>query len=200
VNVRFPVFGEAESEPVNLAEATIDWFTYKPTKITFNYQYTHNHSISEVATIGQSLYKYSGGPTFFEFIAQDVDDYTFTLTIGYTNATQNLTVLVGLFSGNLPPQGFSIKGKLADTIIINVHLKVTEQPSYPTDDQVADAVVNKIQQNLVQQQEENRKLWEQVKTATMTSNIYGVIASVCSVVALLLAAYTFARRRVREVA
>lgn len=90
--------------PIIPHEYTLDIPTYAPTKITFNYAYTHNHSLYDVSTFGQSLYTHSGGPSFMEFIAEDIDDYFFTLELCY-NHPINQTLLIGVWSGSLPVIG-----------------------------------------------------------------------------------------------
>jgi len=174
-------------------EVIIDWPCYKPTKITFNYAYTHNHSISDITTVGASLYKHTGGPTFMEFIAEDIDTYTFRVTLNYANVTGQ-SILIGLWSGTQPLKGFTLKAS-SKTFIIHVRLAVMEQPSYPTESEVAQEVVHQIEQSLVQQQEENRRLLEEVQVATVTANIFGVIAASASTIALLLAGFGYRRRR-----
>jgi len=175
-------------------EVIIDWPCYKPTKITFNYAYTHNHSISDITTVGASLYKHTGGPTFIEFIAEDIDTYTFRVTLSYRNETSQ-SILVGLWSGTQPLKGLTLKAA-SETFIIHVRLAVMEEPSYPTESEVAEEVVHQIEQSLVQQQDENRRLLEEVQVATVTANIFGVIAASASTIALLLAGFSYRRRRV----
>jgi len=176
-------------EPEPCVEAVIDWPCFKPTKITFNYAYTNEHSIDNITTVGQSVYKHSGGPTFLEFIAQDIDTYSFILSVRYTNATEQ-TILIGLWSGILPMNGFSVKGR-SNLFVIKVRLSVTEQPTYPTETEVAKEVVNQIQQNLVIQQEENRRLMEELKASNMTISALSVATTILVVIALILSAFSF---------
>jgi len=174
-------------------EALIDWPCYKPTKITFNYAYTHNHSISDISTVGASLYKHSGGPTFIEFIAEDVDSYGFTIILRY-NVSTSRNILVGLWSGSEPLKSLTLVA-VANVFIIHVRLSLTEQPAYPTEIEVAREVVHQIELSLVQQQEENKKLLEEIQFVTFASSVLGVIAGTTSIIALILAGFTFRRRR-----
>jgi ABC-type nitrate/sulfonate/bicarbonate transport system permease component len=63
-------------------------------------------------------------------------------------------------------------------------LSVTRQPTYPSKDEVAAEVVHQVEQKLVIQTEENRKLMEQI-----TTTLYFVSAGVF--IALIVALLTF---------
>ena len=178
----------------DVTDITIDWPCYVSTKITFNYPYTHEHSISNITTIGQSVYKHSGGPDFLSFIAQDVDVYSFVVTLTYLNTTQYArTILIGLWSGDQPMKGFTIK-VATQKCVIRVRLELTEQPTYPTESEVAQEVVRQIEQKVVDLIEQNRQLTEEVRLTSLTASIFGVIAATASVIAVALAGFSFRRR------
>lgn len=181
------------ADPGDIIDVIFDWPCYKPTKVTFNYAYTHNHSLSDISTVGASLYKHSGGPTFFEFIAEDIDTYSFTIYLTYGNLTDQ-SVLIGLWSGSLSMRGFTVKGS-ARTFIIHVRLSLGEEPTYPSESEVAQAVVRQIQQALVNQTEENQRLRDEIAVATTTASIFGCIAAIASIAALAIGAWTFRRWR-----
>jgi hypothetical protein len=181
-------------------EASLDLQTYQTTKITFNFPYTNNASIGEVTTIGRGVYKYEGSATYLTFIADDVDGYSFQLRIHYesnqtaSNETLSRTVIVGLWSGTLPSDGYLYRSD-ASEFVITVRLSVTRQPTYPSKDEVAEEVTHQIEQKLVIQTEENRKLMEQI-----TATLYVVIVLVFIAVAMaslsfLLAGLASWRRR-----
>jgi hypothetical protein len=191
-------------------EASLDLQTYQTTKITFNFPYTNNASIGEVTTIGRGVYKYEGSATYLTFIADDVDEYSFQLRIHYeasppsnqtlgnetvsnvTTATRS--VIVGLWSGTLPSDGYLYRSDASD-FVITVRLSVSRQPSYPSKDEVADEVMNKIEQKLVIQTEENRKLMEQITTTLYISIVLVFIAIVMSMTSFALAGLASWRRR-----
>ena len=135
--------------PIIPHEYTLDIPCYAPTKITFNYAYTHNHSISDISTFGASLYKHSGGPNFYEFIAEDVDDYHFTLELRY-NTPVNQTILIGIWSGTMQMQGLDFES-LFEEVIIHVRLRVTTEKSYPSEEEVAQQVVQQVAKSLYEQ-------------------------------------------------
>lgn len=189
-------------------EASLDLQTYQTTKITFNFPYTNNASIGEVTTIGRGVYKYEGSATYLTFIADDVDEYSFQLRIHYepsqptnetsgnqtSNVTLSRTVIVGLWSGNLPSAGYLYRSD-ASEFIITVRLGVTRQPTYPSKDEVAAEVVKQVEQKLVIQTEENRKLMEQITTTLYVCIALVFIAVVMSMTSFVLAGLASWRRR-----
>jgi hypothetical protein len=187
-------------------EASLDLQTYQTTKITFNFPYTNNASIGEVTTIGRGVYKYEGSATYLTFIVDDIDVYSFQLRIHYETslpenqtsenqtATSTRTVIVGLWSGTLPSDGYLYRSDATD-FIITVRLGVTRQPTYPSKDEVADEVMNKIEQKLVIQTEENRKLMEQATTNQYLLIVLVFIAVVMASLSFLLAGLASWRRR-----
>lgn len=177
----------------NVYETSLDWPCFNPTKITFNFPYTNDHSITDIATIGSSVYKYTGGPTSLEFIASDVDIYSFTVTISYGNLTK-VTIMAGLWSGTLAMDGFSLTATCT-TFIIHVKLSTTTQPSYPSVSDVAQEVVHQLEQTVVQQQQENRALMADLERATTMNSIFATSATVIAIVSLLVIGFMFRRRR-----
>jgi len=173
-------------EPIPTPEYTLDLPCFVSTKITFNYAYTNNNSIYDITTIGASLYKYSGGPTYMEFIAEDVDDYFFTFQIGY-NLPTNQSVLVGIWSGTLPMQGLDYKGTWTK-IVFHIRLRVQNQPSYPTEEEVANQVVAQVQKNL---DDYYKAMNELVKSQNTTIFLVTGIAGIC-VISVLVIAIVFA--------
>jgi hypothetical protein len=192
-------------------EASLDLQTYQTTKITFNFPYTNNASIGEVTTIGRGVYKYEGSATYLTFIADDVDEYSFQLRIHYgasptnqtvsnatANATATRTVIAGLWSGTLPENGYMYQSD-ATEFVITVRLGVTRQPTYPTPEEVSKAVVNQINQTLVTQLEENRKLMDQMTTTLYVCIVAVFIAVVMSLLSFVLAGLASWRRRATSV-
>jgi hypothetical protein len=181
-------------------EASLDLQTYQTTKVTFNFPYTNNASIGEVTTIGRGVYKYEGSATYLTFIADDVDEYSFQLRIHYEanqtagNETLVRTVIVGLWSGTLPSDGYLYRSDATD-FIITVRLSVTRQPTYPSKDEVAAEVTHQIEQKLVVQTEENRKLMEQITTTLYVCIALVFIAVVMACLSFLLAGLASWRRR-----
>jgi hypothetical protein len=125
-----------------------------------------------------------------------VDEYSFQLRIHYepetsgnqtaTNATLTRTVIVGLWSGTFPSDGYLYRSDASD-FVITVRLSVSRQPSYPSKDEVAAEVVKQVEQKLVLQTEENRKLMEQI-----TSTLYVCIALVFIAVTMSMTSFVLA--------
>jgi len=165
---------------------------YAPTKITFNYAYTHNHSISNIQTVGASLYKHSGGPTYLEFIAEDIDTYSFTVELHY-KIPQNQTIVIGIWSGNQPMLGVSLFSHFED-VIIYVKLSVTKQPTYPTAEETALAVTQQISKDLADTYQAIKAAIDNQNQAILTNSILSLV-SVLAVAVLSTAYYVEIRRR-----
>jgi len=147
-------------------EFSLDLQTYKSTKITFNFPYTNQHSITDITTVGQSSYRHEGSGTHLTFIGEDIDIYSFTVILGYENETafnNTKNVLIGVWSGLETMDGYTITSDAA-IFVVHVRLSLTEQPSYPSSEEVSEAVVHKIEQDLVQQTEMVNGLVARVET------------------------------------
>ena len=184
------------SATMTVTELTLEPLSYKPTRITFNYQYTNNHTIGSISTIGHGDYSHSGGPTFMEFIAKDVDDYSFTVELQYTNATKQ-TVLIGLISGTMSVQGMGLTGN-TEVFRIYIRLRVTEQPSYPSKEELAKEYMRQTEQILVEQAETNRQLLEENRNTGVVVSSLSVITTILVMVCFVLTALTFRTRRPME--
>lgn len=131
--------GTAETAGLNLQ-------SYAPARILISYTYTNNFSVTDVSSIGKSLYKITSGPTSIEFKAEDVDKYTFTIEIKYA-AIVAQSVQVAVFSAGNPPEGiqFNVKGNV---VRVKFTLTVTAEPRYPSAQDVAEQVVLQVSNQL----------------------------------------------------
>lgn len=170
--------------PIIPHEYTFDIPCFTPTKITFNYAYTHNHSIYDISTFGASLYSHTGGPNFYEFIAQDVDEYHFTLEVSY-NIPVNQTILVGLWSGTLAMQGFSFRS-IYEHVVIHVRLRVQKEPTYPTEEDVAEQVVLQVQKNLENYYRQMNTLLANQNMVMLTVSVIAAVVAIVSVTTPIL--------------
>jgi hypothetical protein len=120
---------------------------YAPARILISYAYTNNFSISDVSSMGKSLYKVVSRRSSIEFKAGDVDRYTFTVEIKYA-ITVTQSIQIAVFSSNLAPEGiqFNVRGR---EIRLELTLTVTEEPKYPSAQSVASAVVQQVANELV---------------------------------------------------
>ncbi|RLI00095.1 hypothetical protein DRO19_00485 [Candidatus Bathyarchaeota archaeon] len=164
---------------------TLDLPLYAPARITINYAYTNNVSVRDISTLGQSMYKYSGGPTQVEFLAEDIDTYSFTVEIWYTKPV-NQTVTVGVWSGTAQPmQGLAYESHF-EHLIFHVTLRVTEEPHFPTEQEVAKATVAQIADELSQYYNQSRQLTESISQITITVSILALVSAIISIVSLLV--------------
>lgn len=168
------VFAQDVPPPQNqtLMEYTLDIPCYQPSKITFNYGYTNYNSISEISTVGQSLYKYSGGPNFMEFIATDVDDYMFDLELRYTEPA-NQSILVGIWSGIQPMQGLDYKASF-ERVVFHIRLRVTQQPQIPSGEQLANLTITQVTKALADQYNAMLKVIESQNATIMTVTLVSI--------------------------
>jgi len=129
--------------------ASFNLQAYLPARILISYSYTNNFSVTDITSLGQTIYKINTGPTSIEFKAEDaIDRYTFTVEIKYPEETTQ-SIQIAVFSGSQPPEGiqFNVKGK---SIVIRFVLTVSEQPQYPSPEEVAEQVVVQVANELIQ--------------------------------------------------
>ena len=135
--------GEAVSEV-----ASLNLQAYKPARIVITYAYTNNFSVSDVSSMGKSMYKITSGPTSIEFKAEDVDRYTFTVEIKYA-AVVGQSIQIAVFSAGNPPEGLQFNVKTS-VVRLQFTVTVTEEPSYPSAQEVAEQVVRQVANQLMQ--------------------------------------------------
>ena len=119
---------------------------YAPARIMVTYTYTNNFSVTDVSSIGKSLYKVISGPTSIEFTANDIDQYTFTVEIKYA-AIVTQSIQIAVFSGGYAPEGIQLNVK-GNVVRLKFTLTVTEEPRYPSAQDVAEQVVLQVSQQL----------------------------------------------------
>ncbi|MHA1711565.1 MAG: hypothetical protein ACTSUS_05825 [Candidatus Freyarchaeota archaeon] len=111
-----------------------------------SYAYTNNFSVTDVSSMGKSLYKIVSSPTNIEFRAEDVDTYTFTVEIKYAVVlTQSIQIAV--FSSNYAPEGFQFNVR-DDYVRFTFTFTVTAEPKYPSAQEVAEQVVRQVSDQL----------------------------------------------------
>ena len=128
--------------------ASLNLQAYKPARIVITYAYTNNFSVSDVSSMGRSMYKITSGPTSIEFKAEDVDRYTFTVEIKYATVVGQ-SIQIAVFSAGNPPEGLQFNVK-TDTVRLQFTVTVTEEPRYPTAQEVAEQVVRQVANELSQ--------------------------------------------------
>lgn len=173
---------------------TLDLPLYAPARITINYAYTNNVSIYDISTLGQSMYKYTGGPTQVEFIAEDMDTYTFTVEIWYEKPV-NQTVTVGVWSGTAQPmQGLAYESHF-EHLIFHVTLRVTEEPHFPTEQEVAKATVAQIADELSQYYNQTEKLTQDLTNSMAIISAMAIASIIMNMILLGVVAIIFYQTR-----
>ena len=139
-----PVYCEEEVPAV----ASFNLQAYAPARVVISYAYTNNFSVTDVSSLGKSLYKIVSSPTSIEFRAEDVDTYTFTVEIKYAVITSQ-SLQIAVFSSSHAPEGFQFNVK-DDYVRIKFTLTVTEEPRYPSAQDVAEQVVRQVADQLAE--------------------------------------------------
>ncbi|RJS92804.1 hypothetical protein CW705_02215 [Candidatus Bathyarchaeota archaeon] len=126
--------------------ATLNLQAYAPARIVITYSYTQNFSVSDVSTLGRPEYKIISGPTSIEFKTAHTDTFTFTVEIKYP-AILGQSIQIAVFSAGNPPEGIQINVKTS-TVKLRFTLTITEEPSYPSAQDVAEQVVRQVANEL----------------------------------------------------
>jgi len=175
--------------------ASFNLQSYAPSKIIISYTYTNNFSVTDVSSIGQSLYTITSSPTSIEFKAEDVDQYTFTVEIKY-GVTVTQSIQIAVFSSGYLPEGIQLNVK-GSTARLKFTLTVTEEPSYPSAQDVAEQVVLQVANQLSEFRTQTTEIVD-----TQTRNIemqwllvgFTMAVSVAFVIILVFWVYPHLRR------
>jgi len=187
------VSGKEEGEGGEVAGFNLQ--AYAPARILVSYSYTNNFSVTDISSVGQSLYKVTSGPTSIEFKATETDRYTFTVEVKYaTIVTQSIQIAI--FSGNHAPEGIQINVK-GDTIRLKFTLTVTEEPKYPSAQDVAEQVVRQVSNELTLFEQQTNRI---VETQNRNLEVQWVIVAfnLAVNIVLLLAILLWIRPRREE--
>jgi hypothetical protein len=177
-------------------EITLDIPCFKPTKITFNYAETTNASLRDIHTLGSGQYTHTGARSYYEFQARDVDTYEFDLDLMYGVPT-NQSVSIAVWSGNLPMQSM-MQQSIYDLLQIHVVLRVQDQPSFPTQEEVSQAVVASIEKSLQDYYSAMNNLMAQQNQAIVTATAIAGTSIVAMVLIVVIVVVEV--RRLRRVA
>lgn len=150
LTVLVPVVGAQEAPTVfteSPTEMMYDLNTYTETRIIVSYEFTEQ-VVGNVSSAGKNKWKQSNEPFSSEFETDVADRFTWTLNIRYTETfTQRVTVSV--FSGNeaVDRLQFTIT---SDDITLEFNILATEQPEYPTAEQVADKAIEVLDNRMME--------------------------------------------------
>lgn len=187
-------FVQAQQETMGSANIRFPSYElYAPAKIIVNFVYTNNVTVN-VKTLGTSLYKATTSPVQALFEAEAFDVYTITIDINYI-VPVNQTIIVGLYEGGRAAKGLEFD-VVADHISLMFRISVVEAPRYPTSEELANAMWERLQGSLneftVQQQGLIAKMGE---TIIVVGSI-AIIGFLVCVVALISVFYM--HRKVAE--
>lgn len=139
--------------------ANVELNTFISTRIVLSFAYTNTITVSDVQSLGQSVYKTVSSPYSVEFITDAIDTFTFTVTILYDEVvSQNITLAI--FSGDYPPQGYTWEVK-SKKLIINFKVTTMTQPKYPTPEEIAQKSVEVLRNEM------SRYTWEVTRTTNV---------------------------------
>jgi hypothetical protein len=121
--------------------------TYIETKIVVRYAFTQNVT-SDAYSAGQSVWQVNIDPLITTFTTSAADRFTWHLTVTYSMMVDQ-TVTIAIFSGDEPVDSWSYLVR-TDKIILNFDVTVTEQPHYPTAEELADMSIEVLSNRLAE--------------------------------------------------
>jgi hypothetical protein len=129
--------------------------TYTETKIIVSYDFT-DQVAGNATSAGKSKWEQQINPMSSTFITDESDRYTWNLIISYTNPVTQL-VTVTIFSGN---EAVDIVSFTATTerLVLNFQITVTEQPEYPTAEELADKAIEVLDNRMAEYTAEMREM------------------------------------------
>jgi len=166
---------------------------YNPAKIVVQYAYTVNFSVTNVRTLGYSLWTVTGSPVGVEFNAKQVDTYEFDLLLRY-NQSVDQCVQVAIWSGTLAPASSTIH-IVSNYVKLHFKLVVTEQPKPATPDEVAAATMNMVHQELLYYMDQITLLSRKMEQNLLTQWVIIGATAMSSICSLLVSIYVLRRER-----
>lgn len=131
--------------------------TYIETKIVVSYTFTQNVT-TEAFSAGNSVWSAEIGPLATTFITSAADKFNWHLAIKYSTVVFQ-TVTIAIFSGKEPVDSMEFD-ILTDYLIMDFEISVTEQPEYPTAEELAnlsiDVLSNRLAEYVAEMREQNR--------------------------------------------
>lgn len=166
---------------------------YVPAKVVVQFVYTLNFSVTNVRTLGNSLWTATVGPVGIEFNAKDVDTYEFDVILMYGEVTDQV-VQTAIWSGTFPPNSMPIRFSQT-AIYLHFRLVCTEQPRPPTPEEVAEQVQMLTRQDLEYYMDQVTLLTRQFEQNLLTQWVMIAAVVVFGIAALVVAAYTLKTKR-----
>ncbi len=128
--------------------------SYIETRIIISYSFTQNVT-SDAYAAGQSVWQVNVDPLKTSFTTSAADHFTWQLQISYS-MTVNQDLTIAVFSGDEAVDSMTLHLK-TDHILLNFDISVTEQPEYPTAEELADKSVEAFSNELYEVVAEMRR-------------------------------------------
>lgn len=133
----------------NIEPFTLDYemSTYIETKVVVSYSFTQNVT-SDASSAGQSVWQVSVNPLVTTFSTSASDRFTWSLIVSYSMIVVQ-TITIAVFSGDEAVDSLAFD-VMTDTLQLNFDITVTEQPHYPTAEQLADKSIEVLSNRLAE--------------------------------------------------
>ena len=164
---------------------------YSPLIIRLEYAYTSNVTISDVSSLGPTLYEVTHSPQEFRFEASDIDAYAFTVELSYGVRTFQ-SIRLTVFSGSLLPSTIEIP---VEASRLSLHFEVTVQPEpvYPSIEEITENIVASMTGQMEIYQGENQRTYRLINDG-LTSYSYLVALVVIALIVLIIVIMRFTKR------
>lgn len=197
-DIEITLFMEKETEPEPPAFTGYDvefelQTIYLPARVSVQFLYTENFSVTNVRTLGNSLWTAQVSPVGIEFNAKDVDTFDFDVVLMYRDVVEQV-IQIGIWSGTLAPNSIPIRF-VKSAIYLHFKLVCTEQPRPPTADEVALEVLLLTRQELEYYMDQITLLTRQFEQNLLTQWV--IIGATISfgIAAVVVAAYALKTKR-----
>ena len=159
---------------------------YGPSTVRLEYAYTRNVTVSDVSSLGPTLYEATTSPEAFRFEAGDIDAYSFTLELAYGQRTFQ-TLRLTTFSGSLLPSMIELPVE-AETLVFYFEVTVTPEPVYPSIEEITGNIVQHMTGQMEIYQAENQRTYRLIGEG-LTGYSYLVALVVVALIVLIVVVY-----------
>ena len=159
---------------------------YGPSTVRLEYAYTRNVTVSDVSSLGPTLYEATTSPEAFRFEAGDIDAYSFTLELAYGQRTFQ-TLRLTTFSGSLLPSMIELPVE-AETLVFHFEVTVTPEPVYPSIEEITGNIVQHMTGQMEIYQAENQRTYRLIGEG-LTGYSYLVALVVVALIVLIVVVY-----------
>lgn len=145
---------KAEAYDAEPFAVSLEINTYIETKIVVSYAFTQNVT-SDAYSAGKSVWQVNIDPLVTSFITSAADKFTWHLTVAYDMVVaQGVTIAV--FSGDEPVDTAEFDVE-TNQLTLDFSITVTEQPKYPTAEELADKSIEVLENKFAEYVAEMRR-------------------------------------------